>query len=142
MNISEMLSSLNNSKVFAGIMIIILNIGSRFVELKLSDSMENFVKYNVAREIIIFCIAWMGTRDIITAFFLTATFVVLSDFLLNAKSKLCILPNKERYLKIDKNKDGIISDVEINEAIALLEKARKQKEKQRNQTLLNYYDAS
>ena len=57
MNISEMLSSLNNSKVFAGIMIIILNIGSRFVELKLSDSMENFVKYNVAREIIIFCIA-------------------------------------------------------------------------------------
>ena len=118
---------------------ILLNIGSRFVEIKLSDSMEAFVKYNIAKELLIFTMAWMGTRDIIVALILTAVFVILSDFLLNAKSNLCILPNKQQYLKVDTNKDGIITDIEINKAIEVLEKAKKQKEKERNQTLMNYY---
>ena len=68
------------------------------------------------REVLIFSMAWMGTRDIIVALILTASFVILSDFLLNAKSNLCILPNKEQYIKVDTNKDGIITDVEINNA--------------------------
>jgi len=42
-------------------------------------------------------------------------------------------------MKIDTNKDGIISDVEINKAIETLEKAKKQKENERNMNLLNYY---
>lgn len=138
----EIIGRLNNSKYFTGIIMIMLNIGSRFVEIKLSDSMEEYIKYNVAREVLIFSMAWMGTRDIIVALLLTASFVVLSDFLLNAKSNLCILPNKNKYLKVDKNKDGIITDVEINQAIQLLEKAKKQKDRERNQTLMNYYQSA
>ena len=125
MDIFELIGRLNNSKYFTGLVMIMLNIGSRFVEIKLSDSMEQYIKYNVAREVLIFSIAWMGTRDIIVALLLTAAFVVLSDFLLNAKSNLCILPNKHKYLKVvDSNKDGYISDVEINQAIQTLEKAK------------------
>ena len=127
MDLLELIGRLNSSKYFTGIVMIMLNIGSRFVEIKLSDSMEQYIKYNIAREVLIFSMAWMGTRDIIVALLLTAAFVVLSDFLLNAKSKLCILPNKQKYLKVDTNKDGIISDVEINSAIELLERAKKQK---------------
>jgi len=134
----ETLNSLNSSKYFTGIMMILLNIGSRFVEIKLSDSMESFIKYNIAREVLIFTMAWMGTRDIVVSLILTAVFVVLAEFLLNNKSKYCVLP-KKYYLKIDKNKDGVISDMEINKAIELLEKAKKQKEVDRNVSLLNYY---
>lgn len=134
----EALHSLNSSKYFTGIMMIMLNIGSRFVEIKLSDSMESFIKYNIARELLIFTMAWMGTRDIIVSLILTAVFVVLAEFLLNTKSNYCILP-KKYYLKIDQNKDGVISDMEINKAIELLEKAKKQKEVDRNLNLLNYY---
>jgi hypothetical protein len=141
MNITEVLGTLNSSKYFTGIIMIMLNIGSRFVEIKLSDSMEQYIKYNIAREVLIFSMAWMGTRDIIVALILTASFVILSDFLLNAKSNLCILPNKEQYIKVDTNKDGIITDVEINNAIGLLEKAKRQKDKERNQTLMNYYQS-
>ena len=101
--------------------------------------MESFIKYNVARELLIFTIAWMGTRDIVVALVLTASFMVLSEFLLNHKSNYCILPEKYRYLDLDKNKDGRISDGEINKAIETLEKARRQKEKERNSDLLNYY---
>ena len=142
MDLLELIGRLNSSKYFTGIVMIMLNIGSRFVEIKLSDSMEQYIKYNIAREVLIFSMAWMGTRDIIVALLLTAAFVVLSDFLLNAKSNLCILPNKQKYLKVDTNKDGIISDIEINNAIELLERAKKQKQTERNQTLMNYYHSA
>jgi uncharacterized membrane protein len=136
----DLINTLNSSKYFTGIMMIILNIGSRFVEIKLSDSMETFIKYNIAREVLIFTMAWMGTRDIVVALTLTAVFVVLSEFLLNDKSNYCIL-SKKYYMKIDKNQDGIISDNEINQAMNVLEQAKKQKEKQRNINLLNYYQS-
>ncbi len=136
----EILDSLNTSKYFTGVMMIMLNIGSRFVEIKLSDSMTSFIKLNVIREVLIFTMAWMGTRDIIVALILTAVFVVLSDFLLNTKSKFCVIPNKYATMSIDTNKDGIISDSEINAAIETLEKAKKQKEKDRHLTLLNLYN--
>lgn len=141
MNPFDIFNSLNNSKYFTGIMMILLNIGSRFVEIKLSNSMESFIKYNIAREVLIFTMAWMGTRDIVVALVLTASFVVLAEFLLNNKSNYCILPEKYKYLKVDINHDGKISDSEINKAIETLEKARKQKEKERNSELLNYYQS-
>jgi uncharacterized membrane protein len=139
MNPFEVLNTLNNSKYFTGIMMILLNIGSRFVEIKLNDSMESFIKYNIAREVLIFTMAWMGTRDIIVSIVLTASFMILAEFLLNHKSNYCILPDKYKYLKVDSNQDGKISDTEINKAIETLEKARKQKENERNSQLLNYY---
>ena len=133
------LATLNNSKYFTGMMMILLNIGSRFVEIKFSDSTEAFIKYNIAREVIIFTIAWMGTRDIIVSIILTACFVILAEFLLNNKSNLCILPDKYKYIKLDKNDDGQISEVEINQAIQTLEKAKKQKQKEKDAQHLNYY---
>jgi uncharacterized membrane protein len=138
----EILNTLNSSKYFTGIMMILLNIGSRFVEIRLGDSMEAFVKYNVARELLIFTMAWMGTRDIIVALVLTAVFTVLSNFLLNSNSKLCILPDKYKYIKVDTNNDGNISDIEINRAIETLEKAKRQKDQERNINLVNSFNNS
>lgn len=135
----EFLNVLNSSKYFTGIMMILLNIGSRFVEIKLSDSMEAYIKYNIAKELLIFTMAWMGTRDIVVALTLTAVFVILSEFLLNNKSKFCVLPDKYKRLNVDTNKDGIISDIEINKAIETLERAKKQKESERHIDLLNHY---
>ena len=137
MSIFQLLDSLNSSKYFTGVVMIMLNIGSRFVEIKFSDSMEAYIKYNVAREMLIFSIAWMGTRDIVVSILLTASFMVLSDFLLNDKSCLFILPHKYKYL--NKNNDGIISDAEIKKAMETLEKAKKQNETKKNTELLDYY---
>lgn len=142
-NVTGVMNTLNNSKYVAGIIMIVLNIGSKYIDLNLTPSMENYLKHYVARELLIFSVAWLGTRDIVASIILTASFVVLSDVLLNANSKYCVLPEKCRLINsIDKNKDGIISDVEINKAIQLLEKAKKQKQDNRNQSLLNYYHES
>jgi hypothetical protein len=84
--------SLNNSKLFAGLMIIILNIASKFVTIKLSKTMESYLKYTFSRQILIFAIAWMGTRDIYIAITITLVFVFFMDFLFNEESRFCVLP--------------------------------------------------
>lgn len=83
---------LNHSKLFAGLMIIILNISSRFVTIKLSKSMESYLKYTFSRNILIFAIAWMGTRDIYISFIITILFIICMDYLFNEESGFCCLP--------------------------------------------------
>lgn len=141
-SIDYYIKSLNNSKYFAGIMILILNIGSRFIQIRLSDSAEKYIKYSLIRELLIFSIVWMGTRDIYIAFGLTACFVVLSDYILNVDSGYCLLPDKLKKITklMDENNDEKISDSEVLRAIDILEKAKKQKEIDRNINLLNYFD--
>ena len=63
-NILESLKSLNNSKFFAGVVMIMLNIGSKYVTVELSKSQEEYLKNNVGRQILIFAISWMGSREI------------------------------------------------------------------------------
>jgi hypothetical protein len=84
---------MNNSKLFAGLMIIILNVSSKFVTIKLSKSMEAYLKYTFSRNILIFAIAWMGTRDIYIALGITVLFIVFMDYLFNEDSPYCCLPH-------------------------------------------------
>ena len=89
---------LNNSLFFAGIVMLMLNIGARYIELKLDPSTENFLKTALTKEVLVFSVAWMGTRDLILALVLTAVFVVLADYGLNANSQYCIMPQKYRAM--------------------------------------------
>lgn len=135
---------LNNSKFFAGIIMILLNICSKFITLQFSKSTEEYLKLSVTKQLMVFSMAWMGTRDIYTSLILTAVFTILSEHMFNEESKMCIVPHKYRVLNklVDSNKDGIVSDKEINEAIEILEKARKNKERMnqiKNFTLYGSY---
>jgi hypothetical protein len=135
---------LNNSKFFAGCIMILLNIGSKFITIQFSRSTEEYLKMSVTKQILVFAMAWMGTRDIYAALGLTAVFVILSDHLFNEESTFCIVPQNYRVLSklqssLDTNKDGVISDDEINAAIAVLEKARKDKQKQQQQNLYSNF---
>jgi len=126
---------LNNSKFFAGIIMILLNIGSKFITIQFSKSTEEYLKMNVTKQILVFSMAWMGTRDIYIALVLTAVFTILSDHLFNEESPYCIVPEKYKVLNklVDTNSDGIVSEQEINSAIAVLEKAKKEKTKKEQQ---------
>jgi len=135
---------LNNSKFFAGVVMIILNVCSKFVTIQFSKSTEEYLKINVTKQLMVFSMAWMGTRDIYTALVLTAVFTILSDHLFNEESTMCVVPHKYRLLhKIaDVNNDGVINDKEVSDAISILEKARKNKEKMnqiKNFTLFGSY---
>ena len=122
---------LNNSKFFAGVIMILLNIGSKFITIQFSKSTEEYLKWTVSKQLLVFAMAWMGTRDIYAALGLTAVFTILSEYLFNEDSSLCIVPQKYRVLEklIDTNDDNVVSDVELSAAIAILEKAKREKQR-------------
>ncbi len=122
---------LNNSKFFAGVVMILLNVGSKFITIQFSKSTEEYMKYTVSKQVLVFAMAWMGTRDIYTALGLTAVFTILSEYLFNEESHLCIVPHEYRILDklIDTNDDGVVSETELAAAVALLEKAKKEKQR-------------
>ena len=122
------IQALNSSKLFAGLMIIILNIASKFVNIKVGKTLEAYLKYTFSRQILVFAIAWMGTRDIYIAFLVTICFVIITDYLLHEDSPYFILTPEVRDYHLSKmeNMENITDD-EIKKAKDILEKAEKQK---------------
>jgi hypothetical protein len=133
---------LNNSKFFAGVIMILLNVGSKFIQIQFSKSTEEYMKYTVSKQLLVFSMAWMGTRDIYTALGLTAVFTILSDHLFNEESSLCIVPHEYRVLHklIDTNNDGIVSETELAAAIAVLEKAKREKQRKAQKEAYTKFD--
>tara|TARA_B100001093_G_scaffold76538_1_gene67385 strand:- start:940 stop:1401 length:462 start_codon:yes stop_codon:yes gene_type:complete len=126
-NIHKSVSSLNNNKFFAGLIMLILNLGSKFITVKFSPSQEAYLRNSVGRQLLIFAIAWIGTKDIYHSLAITAIFVILADYLFNEDSDWCVLSDNFKSLKkeIDLNSDGIISDEELNKAIKTLQTYKK-----------------
>jgi len=149
-HIHDYVHVLNNSKIFAGIMIIILQICSRFVTIRLSKSMESYLKYTFSKQILIFAIAWMGTRDIYTSLVIAILFSFLMDGLCNEDSNYCLLPSQFREYHIqlandrqdedapstnndnkseekqNGEKSSLVSSDEIAKAIKTLDDAKRQ----------------
>jgi hypothetical protein len=132
--IHEHILYLNNSKFFAGIIMILLNIGSKFISVSFSKSTEEYLKFSLSKQILVFAMVWMATRDIYTALVLTAVFVILSEHLFNEESNLCIVPHDKRVLiKEGQTNNNLVTEEEITTAISILEKAKKEKQ----QTITN-----
>lgn len=120
--------ALNNSKVFAGLMIITLNIVSRFVNIKLGKTLESYLKYSFSKQILVFTIAWMGTRDIYIALFIMICFIIITEVLLHEESKFFILSENTRdhYINLLESNEQITEE-DIKRAKEILEKASIQK---------------
>jgi hypothetical protein len=131
----------NSSQVFSGIMIIMMNLGSKYVTIELSKSSAEYLKLSVTRQIMIFVLAWMGSRNIYIALGLTAALIILTDHLFNEDSSFCIVPHEYRIMKdvLDTNKDGIVSKKELDDAMAILAKASKEKQMQQQKDALNAF---
>ncbi len=131
-NINSYIQNINNSKIFAGLMIIILNITSKFVNFRFSKSVERYLKYTFSKQILIFAIAWMGTRDIYISLIVTASFIMCFDYLFNEDSVFCCLPNSiiENLKKLDD--DDAVAEEDVKKAQEIVEKYENQKLKKEN----------
>ena len=130
-SIMGVINNLNQSKFFTGFVMILLNIGSRYVKIDISKAQENYLRKSLGRHILVFAIIWMGIRDIIIALGLTAIFNIFIDYLLNEESRFCIIPHKYREYEhvLDLDGDGVVTKEEINKAREILEKAKKKDKK-------------
>ena len=137
-NISNFFNNISTSKLFLGLMMIFMNLGSRYIEIKLTKGQEMIFK-NVAREVLIFTIAFMGSRDIFIALIITAVFIILSNFVFNENSKFCLLPEKYKKLSnvIDTNNDGKVSQEELDKAHDILKRANEQDQLYNKINMLN-----
>ena len=133
---------LNNSKFFSGLVMILLNVCSKYVTIKLSDSQKTFLnKYDIFRQIMIFAIIWTGTKDPYLSLIMTAVFIVLTEHVFNEESRYCILPRSWTQVEkaMDSNDDGEVSEEEIDNAIKTLNKAKQQKRNQNQELFLKEF---
>jgi len=73
-----MLDVLNNNKLFLGIMLIVINIGSRHLVDEFSTSEEEYSRNLVLRRVAVFAVCFVGTRDIIVSLILPAAFIIIA----------------------------------------------------------------
>ena len=132
---------LNNSKLFAGIIMILLNVGSKFIQIQFSKSTEEYLKSTVSKQVLVFAMAWLGTRDIYTALILTLLFTLGSEYLFNEDSTWCIVPASYRVLTtlVDTTQPGAVTEQEIQQAHQVLQRAKEQQRQQMQRHLFSLF---
>ena len=122
MDLYSVIYNLNNSKFFAGILMILMNLGSKYISLELSESQDEFFSNVVIRRIMIFTVVFIATKDIIVSFIITACFIILVSGLFNQDSKYCLIRNNSPKTKI-------ISKEQVEKAKKIILKYEKQRQK-------------
>ena len=98
--LTNIVHNINNSKLFAGLVMIMLNIGSKYITIKLSKSQEEYLRNSIARQLLIFSIVWMGTRDIILSSILTGSLSFLQIIFLTKKANIVLFQHISKIMHI------------------------------------------
>lgn len=88
----SIITQMNTNKLFIGVSLILMNLGSRYVLGDINKTHEALLQSEVVKKIVLFCICFVGTRDILTACMLVFAFSIVVKGLLNAQSSFNILP--------------------------------------------------
>jgi hypothetical protein len=81
---------INGSPYFIGFMMLMLNLGGRFIGLELTQGQEKFLQNVWVRRVLIFIVLFMGTRNVLVAFWMWLGVVFLLGYVLNENSSMCI----------------------------------------------------
>jgi hypothetical protein len=81
----EHINRLGTSPFFIGVMLLLMNVGSRFITHELSHDDKEYSQNIFLRRITIFAACFLGTRDIVTSILLTAAFVVVAGGIFRGK---------------------------------------------------------
>jgi len=82
---------MNMNPYLLGIAYITLNLGSRFFVMSVSPAQEAFLQNTLFRPLLVFAIMFIGTRNLIVAFWMSALILFSLYFLLNENSSWFIL---------------------------------------------------
>ena len=99
--------SLNSNPYFIGTMMLLLNLGGRFIAMEMTRSQEQFFQNPWIRRLLIFTVLFVGTRNVLVAFWMTLIIVLLIGYLFNENSSLCLFHlGKEGATCADKDSTG------------------------------------
>ena len=131
----NVLDIVNTNKFFIGLTMIMLNIGSKYVTIQTSKSMEEYMKMNISKQMLVFSMCFLGTRCVVTSILLTAGFVILSDHIFNEESEYCVVPHEYRVMHTIPITNDIVSEDEYKRAVEIVDRYKKNKamQEQRSQ---------
>ncbi len=84
-------NTLNQSKYFAGIMMIVLNLGSKYITMELSENQDELFKNKIIRRFLVFTVVFVATRDIFVSLIITGVFIILVSGLFNENSRFALV---------------------------------------------------
>ena len=85
-----LMASVNTNPDFIGLMMLLLNLGGRFLSLEISKDQEKFLSQPAVRRFFLFAVLFVATRNIIISLGLTVIVVILLAYLFNENSDLCL----------------------------------------------------
>jgi len=92
--LEAILGSFNGNLYFIGIMMLILNLGGRFLAMEITKDQEQFFQNPWVRRFLIFVVLFVATRNLLVSFWLTVVVVIVLGFLFNENSALSIFGKK------------------------------------------------
>jgi uncharacterized membrane protein YraQ (UPF0718 family) len=100
------------------------------ISLPTSRTIEAVIKHSFSRYILVFAIAWMGTRDIVISLIVCVLFAICVEFLFNEKSSFCCLTESfvETHIQKLESFEGNpneLSKEELESAMKIIEKAQR-----------------
>ena len=116
-----------------------LNISSKYIDFGFSKTQEHALRNGIAREILIFCVLFVGTRDIVISTTLTLLFFISIEYLFNEDSKYCVCPQHfNRMKEVMQQKEGHVTETELNAALETLKKAEKNNQLDRQNKFIHF----
>ena len=95
--IDNLLIELSNNKLFGGAVMLLTNIGGKYLAQELPTNLEKmFSNYFILRYLVLFSIFFMATRDIKTSILLSLLFFIFIKFFINEKSTFCLVSNDDK----------------------------------------------
>ena len=98
--IDVILNGLNTNPYFIGTMMLLLNLGGRFLQLEVSKGQEKFFQQVWVRRILVFTVIFVATRNVLVALFMSIIVLALLSFLFNENSSLYLggSEDKEEFM--------------------------------------------
>jgi hypothetical protein len=86
--IEQIFLTLNTNPYFIGLMMLLLNLGGRFIGMEISKEQEKVFMNPWVRRALIFTVLFVATRNVFVALIMTVFVLLLLSFLLNENSDL------------------------------------------------------
>jgi hypothetical protein len=88
--LDALMATVNTNPYFIGLMMLLLNLGGRFLALEISKDQEKFLSQPLVRRFFLFAILFVATRNVVIAAGLAIIVILLLGYLFNENSELCL----------------------------------------------------
>lgn len=91
--LSSTIMYMNTNPYFIGMLMLLLNLGGRFLSLELTKKQEAFLQDPWIRPFLFFTVIFIATRNLVAAFWITLLFFFVIWVAANENSPFCMIPS-------------------------------------------------